>query len=84
VLAALWDFMAGRGAQEKTFAELKGEWALDVVPTITTGPTRLAANLLSGAQSAKKFSASDPGHPKPRSRKRTFTFFLAKSENHSL
>ena len=30
---ALWDFMAGRGAQEKTFAELKGEWALDVVPT---------------------------------------------------
>ena len=31
--AALWDFMAGRGAQEKTFAELKGQWALDVVPT---------------------------------------------------
>jgi hypothetical protein len=30
---ALWSFMAGRGAQEKTFAELKGEWALDVVPT---------------------------------------------------
>jgi hypothetical protein len=31
--AALWDFMAGRGAQEKTYGELKGEWALDVVPT---------------------------------------------------
>jgi hypothetical protein len=30
---ALWDFMAGRGAQEKTFGELKGEFALDVVPT---------------------------------------------------
>ena len=23
---ALWAFMAGRGAQEKTFAELKGQW----------------------------------------------------------
>jgi hypothetical protein len=31
--AALWEFIAGRGAQEKTFAELKGQWALDVVPT---------------------------------------------------
>ena len=26
-------FMASRGAQEKTFAELKGQWALDEVPT---------------------------------------------------
>ena len=25
--------MAGRGAQEKTFGELEGEFALDVVPT---------------------------------------------------
>jgi hypothetical protein len=32
-LAALWAFACGRGAQEKTFAELKGEFALDVVPT---------------------------------------------------
>jgi hypothetical protein len=30
---ALWDFAAGRGAQEKTFGELKGEFALDVIPT---------------------------------------------------
>ena len=30
---ALWAFACGRGAQEKTFAELKGEFALDVVPT---------------------------------------------------
>jgi hypothetical protein len=29
----LWYFSAGRGAQDKTFAELKGEFALDVVPT---------------------------------------------------
>ena len=27
---ALWYFAAGRGAQEKTIAELKGEFALDV------------------------------------------------------
>jgi hypothetical protein len=31
--AALWAFACGRGAQEKTIAELKGEYALDVVPT---------------------------------------------------
>jgi hypothetical protein len=31
--------MAGRGAQEQTFAELKGEFALDAVPT-----NRYAAN----------------------------------------
>jgi hypothetical protein len=30
---ALWYFAAGRGAQEKTIAELKGEFALDAVPT---------------------------------------------------
>lgn len=29
----LWKFMAGRGAQEKTIAELKGEWAFDTIPT---------------------------------------------------
>src|SRR4029450_5114715 len=32
-LPALFAFIAGRGAQEKTIAELKGEFALDVVPT---------------------------------------------------
>ena len=45
--AALWDFMAGRGAEEKTFAELKGERALDVVPLVTMGPTRLGSKALS-------------------------------------
>jgi hypothetical protein len=30
--AALWEFVAGRGAQEKTFGELKGEFAFEVVP----------------------------------------------------
>jgi hypothetical protein len=32
-LPALYAFICGRGAQEKTLAELKGEFALDVVPT---------------------------------------------------
>src|SRR5207302_5556037 len=32
-LPALYDFIGGRGAQEKTFGELKGEFALAVVPT---------------------------------------------------
>ena len=38
--AALWEFMAGRGAQEKTFAELKGQWASMGCPRVTMGRTR--------------------------------------------
>jgi hypothetical protein len=30
---ALWEFASGRGAQEKTIGELKGECAFDVIPT---------------------------------------------------
>ena len=30
---ALWNFMSGRGAQEKTFSELKNDLAFDVIPT---------------------------------------------------
>jgi len=44
--AALWGFMAGRGAQEKTFAELKGEWAWMSFRLITMGPTRLGSKSL--------------------------------------
>ena len=75
--AALWDFMAGRGAQEKTFAELKGEWALDVVPTHHYGAnsawqqiTILGHNLL------RNFQLHTLATPRPRSRKRTYRFFL--------
>ena len=64
---ALWDFMAGRGAQEKTFAELKGEWALDVVPTHHYGANSAWQQIsVLGTQPAKKLSASDPGHPKAK------------------
>ena len=32
-VAALWHFMAGRGGHEKTYAELKQNFAFDVIPT---------------------------------------------------
>jgi len=83
--AALWDFMAGRGAQEKTFAELKGEWALDVVPTHHYGANSawqqisiLGHNLLKNFQlQTLAIQSRDPVNA-------TFRFFLQKSENHSL
>jgi len=75
--AALWAFIAGRGAQEKTFAELKGEFALDVVPTNHYGANRawqqvsvLAHNLL------RSFQLQTLATPKPRSRKRTYAYAL--------
>src|SRR6059036_3988320 len=74
---ALWDFMAGRGAQEKTFAELKGEWALDVVPTRHYGANSawqqlsvLAHNLI------RSFQLDTLPVPKPRSRKRTYAYLI--------
>lgn len=75
--AALWAFMAGRGAQEKTLAELKGEFALDVVPTNHYGANSawqqlsvLAHNLL------RSFQLQTLAPPKPRSRKRTYAYAL--------
>lgn len=73
--AALWAFMAGRGAQEKTLAELKGEFALDVVPTNHYGANSawqqlsiLAHNLLRG------FQLQTLATPKARTRKRTYAY----------
>jgi hypothetical protein len=73
-LAALWEFACGRGAQEKTFAELKGEFALDVVPTKHYAANSawqqcsiLAHNLI------RSFQLETLATPKPRSRKRTYT-----------
>jgi len=75
--AALWAFIAGRGAQEKTFAELKGEFALDVVPTNHYGANSawqqlsvLAHNLL------RSFQLQTLATPKPRSWKRTYAYAL--------
>jgi len=74
---ALWDFIAGRGAQEKTLAELKGEFALDVIPTNHYGANSawqqlsvLAHNLM------RSFQLQTLATPKPRSRKRTYAYTL--------
>jgi Transposase DDE domain group 1 len=76
---ALWYFAAGRGAQEKTFAELKGEFALDVVPTNHYGANRawlqlsvLAHNLMRSFQLHS--SLATPNSP---SWKRTYSYRIA-------
>ena len=76
---ALWYFAAGRGAQEKTFAELKGESALDVVPTNHYGANSawlqlsiLAHNLMRSFQLHSTLAT-----PKPRSLKRTYSYRIA-------
>jgi hypothetical protein len=76
-LSALWAFACGRGAQEKTFAELKGEFALDVVPTKHYAANSawqqlsiLAHNLI------RSFQLETFAEPKPRSRKRTYSYLF--------
>ena len=76
-LAALWGFAAGRGAQEKTFGELKGEFALDAVPTHHYGANSawqhlsvLTHNLM------RSFQLHTLATPKPRTRKRTYAYTL--------
>src|SRR6201993_902281 len=76
-LPALYAFICGRGAQEKTIAELKGEFALDVVPTRHYGAnsawqqlSALAHNLI------RNFQLDALATPKPRSRKRTYTYLI--------
>jgi hypothetical protein len=74
---ALWNFMAGRGAQEKTFAELKGEWALDAVPTRHYGANSAWQQIsVLGHNLLRNFQLQTLATPKPRSRKRTYLFFL--------
>ena len=74
---ALYAFICGRGAQEKTLAELKGEFALDVVPTRHYGANSawqqlsvLAYNLI------RSFQVDTLAEPKPRSRKRTYAYLI--------
>ncbi len=76
-LPALWACVGGRGAQEKTIAELKGEFALDVVPTKHCAANSawqqlsiLAHNLI------KSFQLDTLAEPKPRSRKRTYSYLF--------
>jgi hypothetical protein len=74
---ALWDFMAGRGAQEKTFAELKGQWALDVVPTRHYSANSAWQQIgVLGHNLLRNFQLQTVATEKPRSRKRTCEYLL--------
>ena len=69
--------MAGRGAQEKTFAELKGEWALDAVPTRHYGANSAWQQIsVLGHNLLRNFQLQTLATQKPRSRKRTYGFLL--------
>lgn len=75
--AALWEFMAGRGAQEKTFAELKGQWALDGVPTRHYGANSAWQQIsVLGHNLLRNFQLQTLATKKPRSRKRTYGYLL--------
>jgi hypothetical protein len=74
---ALWRFMAGRGAQEKTLAELKGEFALDVVPTNHYAANSAWQQLSVLAYNVSRgFQLATLATPKARTGKRTFRFLL--------
>lgn len=74
---ALWDFMAGRGAQEKTFAELKGQWALDVVPTRHYSANSAWQQIaILGHNLLRNFQLQTGATEKPKSRKRTCGYLL--------
>ena len=59
-LPAQYAFICGRGAQEKTIAELKGEFALDVVPTRHYGANTAWHNSASSPITSSGASSSTP------------------------
>ena len=76
-LPAPYAFIGGRGAQEKTIAELKGEFALDVVPTRHYGANCAWQQLSILAYNvARSFQLDTIATPRRRSRKRTYGYVL--------
>ena len=72
--AALYAFICGRGAQEKTIAELKGEFALDVIPTRHYGANSARQQLSTLADNLIRSVQLDTiATPNPRSRKCPYT-----------
>lgn len=76
-VAALWHFMAGRGAHEKTLAELKSQVAFEAIPTNDRHAnaawqliSALALNLV------RSFQIDTGAARRPSTRKRTFAFVL--------
>src|SRR5262249_77692 len=76
-LPALYAFMSGRGPHAKTLAELKGEFALAVVPTNHYGANSAWPQLSILAHNvARSFQLDTLAAAKPRSRKRTYAYVL--------
>ena len=76
-LPALFAFVCGRGAREKTLAELKGEFALDVVPTNHYGANSAWQQLSILAHIVvRSFQLDTMAEAKPRSRKRTYAYLF--------
>ena len=59
-LPALYAFICGRRAQEKTIAELKGEFALDVIPTHHYGANSTWRNSVSSRTTSSAASSWIP------------------------
>ncbi len=76
-LPALYAFIGGRGAQEKTIAELKSEFALDVVPTRHYGGNCAWQQLSILAYNvARSFQLDTIATARRRSRKCTYAYVL--------
>jgi hypothetical protein len=76
-LPALHAFICGRGAQEKTIAELKGEFAFDVSPTRHYGANTAWQQLSVLAHDLiRSFQLDTIAELKPRSRKRIYTYLI--------
>jgi hypothetical protein len=76
-VAALWHFMAGRGAHEKTYAELKAHFGFAAIPTNQRNANSawqlisvLAMNLV------RSFQIAVGAPQRRRTRKRTFAYVL--------
>ena len=75
---ALWDFMSGRGAQEKTFSELKNDLAFDVIPTNHYAANSAWQQLCALAHNLMRAFQLDTGiaSHRSRTRKRTAVYRL--------
>jgi hypothetical protein len=74
-IPALWHFMAGRGAHEKTLAELKSQVAFATIPT-NDRSANAAWQLLSvlTLNLIRSFQITTGAARRPRTRKRTFAY----------
>jgi hypothetical protein len=74
-IPALWHFMAGRGAHEKTLAELKSQVAFAAIPT-NDRYANAAWQLLSvlTLNLVRSFQVATGAARRPRTRKRTFDY----------